>query len=468
MKRVAALLLICMGTLMHARVSAAESLDCRVGSYLLADGRIVDVSRPDQSTLRWRQLDGTTGALHAGPHGIWTGTLGWTERIDGTRVRFGSCEKGAINFNGVPGRRLDFDVTDYSFSSHGTKLVGRLLMPKGTSKVPVTVLLHGSEHDSALSDYSLQRMLPAQGIGAFVYDKRGTGQSGGTYTQDFELLADDAVAAAEAARQVAGSRLSRLGYQAGSQGGWVAPIAASRTTVDFVIVCFGQAVSVIDEDQQAVDIQLREKGYTPNDIEQALQVARAAEAVFASGFRSGFEHLNAVRDKYHDARWYKDLRGDFTWLLLPRSETELRAMATDFNWGTPFYYDPLQTLATGRTPELWILGGEDYEAPSKVTRERLELLVDAGRPLTVAYYPKAEHGMTLFELTPDGSRASTQYAPGYFKMMRDFIFDGRATGEYGDAQVTGPHRPRLRALRARVTRKSRAGLGASGEERVSD
>lgn len=61
------------------------------------------------------------------------------------------------------------------------------MLPEDSAKVPVVVLVHGTEHDSALDSYALQRMFPAQGIGAFVYDKRGTGVSGGTYTQDFAV-----------------------------------------------------------------------------------------------------------------------------------------------------------------------------------------------------------------------------------------------------------------------------------------
>src|SRR3546814_3657337 len=87
-------------------------------------------------------------------------------------------------------------------------------------------------------------MLPAAGIGAFVYDKRGTGASGDKYTQVFSLLADDAVAALAETRRMAGARGTRFGFQGLSQGGWIAPLAATRTQVDFLIVSFGLAVSV--------------------------------------------------------------------------------------------------------------------------------------------------------------------------------------------------------------------------------
>ena len=88
-----------------------------------------------------------------------------------------------------------FTVRNVSFQSHGVTLVGRLVMPAGEEKVPLVILLHGAEKMSAMINYPEQRILPALGVGAFVYDKRGTGRSGGTYTQDFNLLADDGIAA---------------------------------------------------------------------------------------------------------------------------------------------------------------------------------------------------------------------------------------------------------------------------------
>jgi pimeloyl-ACP methyl ester carboxylesterase len=302
------------------------------------------------------------------------------------------------------------------------------------------ILVHGAERDSALTWYSLQRMLPAEGVAVFVYDKRGTGASGGKYTQDFNLLADDVVAATREARRLAGKRAGRVGYQAGSQGGWVAPIAANRTPVDFVIVCFGLAVSVIDEDQQQVEMELRDKGYTPEEIARAQEVARAAENVFASGFTQGFAEFDEVRARYGNERWYKDLHGNYTWVLLPHSEAKLREMAAEFNWGTPFHYDPMPALRAGTTPQLWILGGRDYEAPAAETSRRIRSLMSEGRPYTLALYPQAEHGMTLFEVKPDGERVSTRFAPGYFRMMRDFARDGRLSGPYGDAQIAEPAR----------------------------
>jgi pimeloyl-ACP methyl ester carboxylesterase len=417
-------------------VCARDTEDCHIGSYRLADGRLVDVSPDDDDTLRWQQFDGATGALRKTANGDWKSSYGWTDRDDEKRVAFSDCSAGRIDFGGVSGERIAFDVRNMTFKSHDTKLVGRLVMPKGAGKVAVVVFVHGSEDDSALNDWALQRILPAQGVGMFVYDKRGTGKSGGIYTQDFSLLADDAVAAVREARHLAGARLSRIGYHGTSQGGWVAPIAANRAPVDFVIVAYGLAVSVIAEDQEAVELQLREKGYSANDIANALTVAQAAETVFASDFTSGIEKFDAVRAQYRSAPWYKDLRGDFIFLVLPHSESELRTMGPQFNWHTPFNYDPMLTLQANKVPQLWILGGEDYSAPSAETRRRLKSLIAQQRPFTIACYPNADHGIKLFETGADGSRISTRYAPGYFEMIRDFARDGRLHGSYGDAELT--------------------------------
>jgi len=203
-------------------VRAGDTPDCPVGTYRLADGSLIDLAPSDDGTMRWVKFDGTTGTLHHAANGTWKSTYGWTDRADGLIATFPSCSQ--VSFGGVSGERVAFDVQEGTFESHGTKLVGRLVMPKGRERVPVVVLLHGSEQASALSDSSLQtsflqHLLPAEGVGAFVYDKRGTGRSGGHYTQDYSLLADDAVAAVRQMREMAGARLGRAGFQGGSQGG---------------------------------------------------------------------------------------------------------------------------------------------------------------------------------------------------------------------------------------------------------
>ena len=199
---------------------SARPDDCQIGTYRFPNGEIVDIARSEGATFRWRKFDGTTGALHKKQDGLWTSTLGWTNRLDGHTASFTGCATGEIEFDGKKAHRIPFDVTDTVFEGRdGIKLAGRLVLPKGDNAVPIVVFVHGAERESARDSYALQRLLPAEDIGAFVYDKRGTGGSEGTYTQDFETLADDAVAAMREAKRIAGRRCARIGYQGGSQGG---------------------------------------------------------------------------------------------------------------------------------------------------------------------------------------------------------------------------------------------------------
>src|SRR5688500_564974 len=201
--------------------------DCRVGVYRTTRGEVIDIAPSGGKTLRWRKFDGATGALSEEADGAWTSHAGWTGKPDGIVVRF-DCERGALHFGATRAERVPLSVTESRFAAGDVTLAGRLLLPPGTRKTPLAVLVHGSENGSALDTYAMQRLLPAQDIGVYVYAKRGTGASQGKYTQDFPRLAEDAVAAMQDARRLAGQRAGRVGYLGTSQGGWVAPLAARR------------------------------------------------------------------------------------------------------------------------------------------------------------------------------------------------------------------------------------------------
>ena len=446
---VGALSATCIGAALTGGASANLSDNCQIGAYLLSDGEIIDIAQSEGGTFRWRKFDGSTGVLHQKEDGSWTSTLGWTDRPDGHTASFTGCANGEIEFDGKKAHRIPFDVTDIVFEGRdGVKLAGRLVLPKGNERVPIAVLVHGAEHESARDSYALQRLLPAENVGVFVYDKRGTGASKGKYTQDFDTLADDAIAAMREAKRIAGARCARIGYQGGSQGGWVAPLAATRAPVDFVIVSFGLAVSVIDEDQEEVALEMQLKGHSEEEISKALEVASAAEAVFESNFTKGFERLDAVRAKYRNEPWYKDVHGNYTHFILPYTAVEAREKFKDFLPGTPFRYDPIPTLRAVKAPQLWVLGQDDLEAPSAETSRRIKALIAKGKPITLAVFPHAEHGMTEYEIASDGERISTRYAPGYFAMMRDFARNGQLSGSYGASLVMKPKMDSPPATRA--------------------
>ncbi|WP_337186244.1 alpha/beta hydrolase [Phenylobacterium sp.] len=415
--------------------------NCHIGVYRLADGALVDVA-PAPGGLRWRLMDGRTGLLAAGSDGGWTSKLGWTGRPDGVAVTFGTCAENRIGFAGQAGQRLSFQTLETRFAGHGgVELAGRLVLPPGAGPAPVAVMVHGSEDTSARDFRIEQRLWPAQGVAVFVYDKRGTGGSNGRYTQDFDILSDDAAAAVGEARRLAGARTGRVGLDGSSQGGWVAPLAASKTPVDFVIARYGLADGPLAEDKGEVLLGLAEKGYGPDVLEKAGRVADATGEIMSSGFKEGFDTLAALRKQYGREPWWKDLEGEFTGQIVHAPGPLVRLVGPHMDKGTSWTYDPMRVLSTLPTPVLWVLAGADREAPPDETRRRLVALAEAGRPVTVIEFPDTDHGIMEFEAA-EGGRRMTRYADGYYRAVLDFARDGRLEGAYGAARRLAQPGPR--------------------------
>ena len=249
-------------------------------------------------------------------------------------------------------------------------------MPKGDGRVPIVVLVHGSEHDSARDSYPLQRQLPSEGIGAFVYDKRGTGASGGLYSQGYLMLADDAIAAVHEARRLAGDRAGRIGYQAGSQGGWVAPLAARIEPVDFVIVGFGLAVSPLEEDREAIALDMTRNGYGADVMAKAMESRRCdggdhPQRTFATATNSSTQ---CARGTASEAVVQECARRLHVSSCSRCRKRNVREQGPALLAGVPAEYDPMPVLRNLDTPQLWILGEDDTEAPSAETARRLRAL----------------------------------------------------------------------------------------------
>lgn len=426
---------------------SAEELDpqvvCHVGAYRAPSGDVVDLTPLSASGLRWRALDGTTGTLRPGGAGEWMGDVGWTDTPHPVRFDLGECADGVITIANHPelagtAVRIDFPTTETTFDSEGETFAGRLVLPLGEGPFPLAVLIHGSEDLSARDYYYHQRLLPARGVAVFVYDKRGTGGSSGEYTQDFHLLAADAAAALAEARRLAGDRLSASGYQGGSQGGWVAPLAASMSDPDFVIAAFGLAEGPLAEDRDEVLFSMVEAGYggDPEAMAGARALAEAAGRLLASDWHEGQAEMAALKEQYRDEPWYDAIEGEFTHEFLVRPIWQLRAAWPFFDRGTSWDYDPRPVLDGLDIPVLWVLGGDDAEAPSQETQRIVGELQAAGRPVDLAVFPTADHGIIEFETGPNGERLSIRYSEGYFPLLADWVRTRELSGAYGDAVLT--------------------------------
>lgn len=397
-------------------------IDCRTGLYRNAEGEALALSPTSDGGYRWRTLDGRVGKL--APE-TWEGTLGFTEEPAVYQVELGACDAAGLRF-GEAGALQDYarvplEITDATFEHDGLTFSGRLIWPAGVERAPLAVHVHGSESWSHVRGNSMPYLLAAEGIASFVYDKRGTGQSEGKYTQDFHVLASDAVAALGEARALAGDRITRAGFIGGSQGGWIGPLAASETQVDFVVALYGMAESPLAEDRGQVMRDLADAGFDAEAQAHAAELADAAGAVIASDFKSGYDEFNRLRDLYRNEPWYDAIEGEFTGEMLPHHEWALRVIGPMHNQGTSWEYDPMVTLRALDTPQFWMIAANDTEAPPEETTRRIRTLQAEGRPIDLAVYPNANHGMIVEEPTPNGEPRRVGHVRDYFRTLAGWI-----------------------------------------------
>lgn len=425
MRQIRSILCRCLAAVAAALTATAAQAACNSGAYGPGTGDFVVVATvPNVPPPARRYLfrDGRRGTTHDADSPV-------------------SCVGDAVEVraaSGVPARwdRIPIIATDTSFTSADTKLAGRLLEPGGSPdpKRPLVVMVHGSEKTAALGDvYALA--LAAQGVDVFVYDKRGTGASEGDYTQNFELLADDAAAALKQARTMAAGRSGRSGYFGGSQGGWVAPLAATRSPADFVAVGFGLVASPIEEDREQMRAEAEAAHLPPRAIDQIDRLSRATATLVSSHFERGYEALAAIKREIGAAPWAAKIEGEYSGEMLRMRETDLRRIgrARFDNRELIWDYDAVATLRELKVPLLWILAGEDREAPIATTRRALSGLIDAGKPIDLYLFPDTDHGIFEFTTNADGSRTITRIADGYLRLLGDWI-KRDAKGSYGRAE----------------------------------
>jgi len=418
---VAGLSLVALAACGAPRDVPVAEIDCHAGLYQSASGEALALTPTMSTGYRWRTLDGRTGAI-----GLDGGASnrGWTEQPDGNVVTLGDCASNQIAFGPASAPetfvRVPLQVTDTTFERDGLTFSGRLIWPANVDRAPLTVHVHGSEQWSAVRSGSMQYMLAAEGIASFVFDKRGTGQSEGKYTQDFHALAADAIAALAEARRLAGDRATSVGFVGGSQGGWVGPLAASESEVDFVVNLYGMAEGALAEDRNEVIGGLARAGWGEEEQAHAAELADAAGVIMASNFTEGFAEFDRRRNLYKNEPWYGDVEGEFTGAILPYPEFALRIVGPMRNLGTSWTYDPMPVLRGLDEQQFWVIAAEDSEAPPAETIRRLRALQSEGRPIDIAIYPNADHGMIVLEGEGEAAQR-VGHVQNYFRQVAAWI-----------------------------------------------
>lgn len=269
----------------------------------------------------------------------------------------------------------------------GTPLHGTWVVPSsepGEFGWPAMTLVHGSGRGERERLLPLAEAFAAHGIITLVYDKRTEGYS--RFERDYSLLAKDAVAAVQVLRARDDIDPQRVGVWGFSEGGWVAPMAASMSdAIDFLVLVAANGGLPAEQQQWGSATTLDSHG----------------------------------------------VRGS---LVRAYSQTWLRQAIGMGMFAAP-YHDPLPALREIEVPVLALWGEYDRQTPPaeslKTVRETLD---SADHPsYTLRIIPEADHAL---HQTPDeGFTRGDAFASGYVDMVASWIDDlaGGAPASSADA-----------------------------------
>ena len=265
-------------------------------------------------------------------------------------------------------------------------LAGRLFLPEGPGPHPAVVLLHGGGLQR-LNEAPLfyAPLLARCGVAALVYDKRGTGASGGVWGEavfdDFVGDAAAAVAALAGRPDIDARRIGLIGF---SQGGRLAPVVAVRHEgVAFVVGVSAPFTSVAETRLYALEQWFRRESVSGSDLEAALAFWK--------------KHFTAVADEDTAAlvgldEEIREASRRLEVTPLPPPSTRLPQTPTYNSLGRD-YTAELQAL---RIPMLAVFGDRDAVVPVERSVEALRNVLQKGdhQRLDVKVVPFADHSFT--------------------------------------------------------------------------
>lgn len=281
------------------------NLDEKVGWYQATDGSHWLVTWGAENGLTINRFEPLArGYLQP----VSTDICAWTDRKgeEKYQIDFSRNDDGKIigiswvieNAERQSAKRLDnygYTQAEVHFQNKQVELVGTLMTPVSTGPHPAVVFIHGSgvSDRNNLWYLHIADFLARQGIVVLFPDKRGCGKSGGEWhIAGFEDFAGDALAGVHYLMQLESVDEKQIGMIGFSQGGWIAPLAASMSPdVSFVVNVSGAAVTPNVQITHEVSADIRNSG-----------VPAAMASVMAPSF--------AIRAKKKRQVWWEK-NGDF-------------------------------------------------------------------------------------------------------------------------------------------------------------
>ena len=305
------------------------------------------------------------------------------------------------------------DTQELTIQSGAVKLSGTLYTPRVEGRVPAVIALHAAS--SPTRDFPLYRhlveMLPPLGIAVFIFDRRGSGKSGGKLADsDYTMLADDGIAAQRMLATAPRIDARRIGFWGLSQGGWLSLLAASRSPQAAFAISISAPMTTPDVQMNfAVANILRIRGFPQADIDQAL-ATRSAVDDFMRGKRDRAS-TQEVLDAATAQPWFEYIYMGETFKDADQSR-----------WAKEIQHDPLATLDAVGVPALVIYGSADPWVPAQISVERLRASSARHPNIDVAVIAGADHAMatsvsTADQIDPVLSAKEAPQAAEYFALL---------------------------------------------------
>ncbi|MGP3955466.1 alpha/beta hydrolase family protein [Nonomuraea sp. 3N208] len=284
----------------------------------------------------------------------------------------------------------DLEAAQVSFpGSGGLTMHGTVISPATAepSRRPGLVLVTGAGTGSPRTRHLTEAVeFARRGMSVLIYDKRSVGYS--LFHRSYSQLADDALGAVAALRSQPGIDPAKVGLWGLSEGGWVVPIAASRSKdVAFVVLVGANSLPPLRQ---------------------------ATWAVKAGLLRAG-------------------VRGS----LVDRAELNMYRMIDSLGIFPEAHYDPRPTIAAVRQPVLAIWGTQDLLTPPVESPPGFVSALEKGgnRHYTIRFFGNAEHA--AFQTRDGGVTQLDELAPGYADLVGSWVGDVTA-GSAPVAQTSGP------------------------------
>jgi dipeptidyl aminopeptidase/acylaminoacyl peptidase len=333
---------------------------------------------------------------------------------------------------------LPYNSEEVTFSNGDIKFAGTLTTPKTEGKHPAVVMITGSgpqNRDEELVGFKpfkiIADYLTRNGIAVLRYDDRGVGGSTGKnvieYTTDD--FAGDVLEAVKFLKSRSDINPEQIGLMGHSEGGIVAPLAASKSKdIAFIVLMAGTSVEGIDIIKEQSALIMRAAN-TPEDVIKSNDelLDKLYNVLTSNG---DMETLRPELSKEVE-RSYNDLPEAQKKTITDKKEYIKSMVDMQFKqlgspWMTYFLtYDPALALEKVTCPVLGLFGELDLQVPPSQSKEPMENALKKGgnKDYKIVVLPKANH---LFQSATTGSpseyaKLPKEFVPEFLDTVKDWI-----------------------------------------------